>query len=312
MNNIYLKISILFVLLSGLFHNSLTAQETLNLTFPEIQYNDDLLAKIRLEANTIQGEKATEIRYIKFAESPRTFAQTVEGGTDEPYIQARTAYQIVFPHSTIMLDAGMDEEVHEFFGNGKKQPYFPSANDSVQQALRQAVKILITHEHGDHVAGVLRTKYFDEIAPKTILTYQMLNTLVNKPQMPQLKTDIEKVKNFVTVDFYDVLPVAPGIVLIKAPGHTPGEIMVYTQFENGKEYIFTGDVSWSYVGIEERKQKPASQVKRIGEDAVRIQYQLDWLNQLPSKGVQLIVSHDDIIQPQLIKKGIMKKGFILR
>ena len=65
------------------------------------------------------------------------------------------------------------------------------------------------------------------------------------------------------------------------------------------------------MGIDKRKQKPADQVKRIGEDALKIQYQLDWLNQLPSKGIQLIVSHDDIIQPELIKKGIIKKGLLL-
>lgn len=76
--------------------------------------------------------------------------------------------------------------------------------------------------------------------------------------------------------------------------------------------MFTGDVSWSYVGIEEKKQKPAGQIKRIGENAQEIEYELDWLNQLPAKGIQLLVSHDDIVQPELLKKGIIKKGLIIR
>lgn len=302
--------SVLFVSLS--FSNC-DAQENAvkDLGMKEVQYNEQLLQKIRAAANNIPGKKANEIRYIKFAESPRTFAQTVEGGNEKPYIQARTAYQVMFGQEFVMIDSGMDEEVHEFFGKGKKQPYFAIANDTIQQALLKAKQIIITHEHGDHVAGVLRTQNFEKLAPRTILTYQMLNTLSKKPQMPELKITPEQMKNFIDVDFYDILPVAPGIVLIKAPGHTPGEIMVYTQFENGKEYLFTGDVSWSYMGIDKHKQKPADQVKRIGEDALKIQYQLDWLNQLPSKGIQLIVSHDDIIQPELIKKGIIKKGLLL-
>lgn len=278
----------------------------------QIAYNDALLQKIRTAATSVSGEKAIEVRYIKFAESPRTFSATVEGGNQDPYIQARTAYQLIFPHSSVMIDAGMDEAVHKFFGNGKKQPYFSSRNDTVQLALQQAAKILITHEHGDHIAGVLRTAHYKDIAPKTILTFQQLHTLLNKPQMPELAMDSSQLKDFIAVDFNDILPVAPGIVLIKAPGHTPGEIMVYAQFENGKEYIFTGDVSWSYAGIEKKKQKPKDQVKRIGEDPVKIQFQLDWLNTLPDKGIQLLVSHDDIIQPQLVKKGILKEGFLIK
>ncbi len=307
LKGIFNKIIILFALFFVFIGSK--AQEKVEISF---KYDDALLAKIRTAAQSVSGMKPHEIRYIKFAESPRTFAQTVEGGSDKPYIQARTAYQIVYTNSTVMVDAGMDREVHKFFGRGQKQQYFPTANDSIQKALLQAKQIIITHEHGDHVAGVLRTVNYEKLAPKTILTYQMLQTLINQPQMPELKGDAQKIQDFIAVDFFDILPVAPGIVLIKAPGHTPGEIMVYTQFENGKEYLFTGDVSWSYAGIDEKKQKPASQRDRIGEDAVKIQYQLDWLNELPSKGIQLIVSHDDIVQPELIKKGILKKGFILK
>ena len=39
---------------------------------------------------------------------------------------------------------------------------------------------------------------------------------------------------YMVVDFESILPVAPGIVLIKAPGHTKGEIMVYARLQNGK------------------------------------------------------------------------------
>lgn len=278
----------------------------------EIVYDNVLLNKIRVASQSISGEKAKEVRYTIFAESPRTFSATIEVGNNSPYIQARTAYQLVFPNSSIMIDAGMDEEVHNFFGKGEKQPYFKSKNDSVQLALNQANKIIITHEHGDHIAGVLRSNNYKKLAVKTILTYQQINTLLHQPQMPELKIDSSQVKDFIAVDFYDILPVASGVVLIKAPGHTPGEIMVYTKLENGKEYIFTGDVSWSYIGIDEKKQKPKDQIKRIGEDPKKIQFQLDWLNSLAKENIQLIVSHDNIIQPTLVKKGILKEGLLIK
>lgn len=308
---IKIKQTILCVLM-GIVINNISFSQSENYQAQQVSYDDVLLNKIRNSASSIPGEKPLEIRYIKFAESPRTFGATIQGGNSHLYVQARTAYQLVYKDATIMIDAGMDEEVHNFFGRKEKQPYFQDKYDSIQIALNQTNKVLITHEHGDHVAGVLRTKNYQDIAPKTILTYQQVHTLLNKPQMPQLQMDEKQIKDFVVVDFNDILPVAPGVVLIKAPGHTPGEIMIYFQLENSKEYIITGDVSWSYAGVEQIRQKPEDQRKRIGEDEVKIQYQLEWLNKLPEKGIQLLVCHDDIVQPQLIKKGILKKGLFIK
>lgn len=276
------------------------------------RYDDTLLSKIRIAATMIPGAMPTEIHRIKFAESPRTFAATVENGNKNEYIQARTAFQLIYPSSTIMIDAGMDKNVHSFFGKGKWQPYFESANDSIQLALSQASEILITHEHGDHIAGVLRSQNFSLLAPKTIVTYAQMHTLLTHPQMPELRMDSARLRKLIVVDFFDILPVAPGVVLIQAPGHTPGELMIYTKLANGKEYLFTGDVSWSYVGIEEKKQKPLQQSKRIGEDRISIHYQLEWLNELAQKGVHLIVSHDDIVAPKLEQQGLIKSGLILK
>jgi len=144
------------------------------------------------------------------------------------------------------------------------------------------------------------------------MTYQQLGTLLERPQMPQLRIDSAQLSDFIAVDFYDVLPVAAGVVLVKAPGHTPGEIMVYAVLENGREYVFTGDVSWSYQGIREVKQKPRAQVDRIGEDAKMIRFQLEWLNRLMATDIQLLVSHDDIVQPSFVKKGLLSEGLLIR
>jgi glyoxylase-like metal-dependent hydrolase (beta-lactamase superfamily II) len=39
--------------------------------------------------------------------------------------------------------------------------------------------------------------------------------------------------------------IAPGVVLIRAAGHTPGSQMIYVQRADGQEYIFMGDVASS-------------------------------------------------------------------
>ncbi|WP_290568043.1 MBL fold metallo-hydrolase [Leeuwenhoekiella sp. UBA6783] len=275
-------------------------------------YTPALLSQLRKKANEVEGAKPSALRYIKFAESPRTWSATLEGGDETPYMQARTAYQLMYDDHFIMIDSGMDLEVHKFFGHGTSQPYFQQKNIQIQKALKAADQIIITHEHGDHIAGVLRTLNYSAIAPKTVVTTEQLQTLVNNPQMEALKISPAQIDDFNTVDFEETLAIAPGVVLIKAPGHTPGELMIYLQFEDGREYIITGDVSWSYAGVLETKQKPQSQQERIGENPVQIQFELDWLNEVEKQGIQLIVNHDDIVQPKLVKQGILKEGLLLK
>jgi glyoxylase-like metal-dependent hydrolase (beta-lactamase superfamily II) len=166
----------------------------------------------------------------------------------------------------------------------------------------------VTHEHGDHVGGVIRNAN-NTLPAKTVLTREQVQSLTQNPQMPEIKLDEQRSKQYLVVDFESVLPVAPGVVLIKAPGHTKGEIMVYTKLQNGKEYIFTGDVSWSFKGVQEKKLKPKSERNRIGEEAEPIEHQLAWLNErLTKDGMVILVSHDDVMLPQYAAQGAIHNG----
>ena len=278
---------------------------------PAIEYNNELLQRIRAAASAIPGAMPATIGYLKYAESLRKWSDLVEGGSNDPAKMARTAFQIQYPDGWIMVDAGMDKAVHHFFEKDGPQPFDQPKADSVRKAVEGARLILVTHEHGDHVAGVIRTAATGSVPRKTILTRQQVNTLINEPQMPGIALTQEKSRQYIVVDLTDILPVAPGVVLIKAPGHTKGEIMVYARLQNGQEYIFTGDVSWVYKGVAEKKQKPKSERKRVGEDETLVDKQLAWLNELLNKErITILVSHDDIMLPQFAAKGLLSNGFV--
>ena len=121
-------------------------------------------------AGLLPGAKPLRINVLKFAESRRTKNFSIKGAPKDPSIQARTAFQVVYRDGTIMIDSGMDLQVHKFFGRGVEEPYFPDQAKEVERAVRAARMIVMTHEHGDHVAGVIRTPQFAELAGKTILT----------------------------------------------------------------------------------------------------------------------------------------------
>jgi glyoxylase-like metal-dependent hydrolase (beta-lactamase superfamily II) len=168
-------------------------------------YPANLLQRVRQAATTVPGELAEAINFVKVAESHRTYAAVIEGGSEDPFISARSAFQIVYADGSIMLDSGMDETVHRFYGFGRVEPYWPDVNDTVQAALRRAQLIIITHEHGDHVAGVLRSDYRDELAPKTILTKDQVRTLSLAPQLPEITLTPANARDYIVVDYELIL-----------------------------------------------------------------------------------------------------------
>ena len=268
------------------------------------------LDEIRQTARIIPGRRPLRINVLKFAESRRTKNFSIKGAPNVPSVQARTVFQVVYADGYIMVDSGMDEQVHKFFGRGVVEPYFPEQAKQVEQALRAARSIVITHEHGDHVAGVIRTALAGELAAKTLLTKTQVETLETDPQMPEIKMTPEMARRFIVVDYERYFPFAPGFALIKAPGHTPGSQMVYVALESGAEYLLIADTAWHMDGVREIKGKDAPW---LTEDENSIMAQLKWLNGLNAteKNLFIVASHDEEQRMQLIQRGVLGDGLEL-
>ena len=277
----------------------------------ESAYPDNFLDRVRQAADDIPGAPPESINFIKFAESHRTYAAVIDGGSDEPFVSARTAFQVVYPGGTVMIDAGMDEAVHRFYGFGRDEPYWQDRNDRIQAALSAANLIVVTHEHGDHVAGVLRSPDRDAIAARTILTEAQVRTLTTAPQLPEIRITEQQARDYLVVDYRDYLPVAPGMVLIEAPGHTPGHQMVYVRLAQGTEYVFIGDVGWLIDNVTELRLRPAETIERIGENPQALLSQLVWLRSVADQGVVLVPSHDDRLLSRYAAEGLLGNDFAL-
>ena len=266
------------------------------------------LDRIRQVAGMIPGPRPIRVNVIKFAESRRTKNFAVKGLQAEPSVQARTAYQIVYGDGTVMVDTGMDLATHQFFGRGVQEPYFPEQAERVARALRSARAIIVTHEHGDHVAGLMRSTSFAELAPKTVLTRPQLETLLNEPQIPELRPTPEMVARLRVVDYSGYMAFAPGITLIKAPGHTPGSQMIYVALQSGRELLLAGDVAWHMDGVRLNAGKDAPWIR---EPAELMAAELNWLNGLsrPEKNLSIVISHDEEQRRDYVAQGILGDGF---
>ena len=104
------------------------------------------------------------------------------------------------------------------------------------------------------------------------------------------------------LDYAQYYPVAPGMVLIKAPGHSVDHQMVYVRLQSGREILHSVDAAWNLANVMELKGKAAPWVK---EDVPAIQGQLRWLKDIRARerDLTLLITHDDELLDVAVRAG---------
>ncbi len=250
------------------------------------------LGAIRRLAGVLPGPLPLAVNGIRVAASIRPRKFVIEGGDETPVTMPRTAFQLVYPDCSVMIDSGMDQATHDSFSPDKPEPYFPAAFAQLERALDAARLIILTHYHADHVAGVVTAQSFARLAAKTIATALTLELMQTSPHRPHLRITGEQAARFIALDYPELYPVAPGVVLIKAPGHSPDQQMVYARLQSGREILHSVDSAWIYDNIVRLRPKAAPWVK---EDVPAIMAQLRWLKQVAESepNLTILVTHDD-------------------
>jgi glyoxylase-like metal-dependent hydrolase (beta-lactamase superfamily II) len=262
------------------------------------------LAEIRRLAGVLPGPLPVAVNGIRVAASIRPRKFVIQGGDETPVTMPRTAFQLVYPDCTVMIDSGMDKATHDSFSPDKPEPYHPDAFARLERALDAARLIILTHFHADHVAGVVTSKNFSALAAKTVATSLTLDLMHTKPHRPHLKLSIMQSARFIALDYEGLYPVAPDVVLIKAPGHSPDHQMVYARLQSGREILHSVDSAWIYDNILQGKPKAAPWVK---EDVPAIMAQLAWLKHLhdTEPNLTILVTHDDARFDALARSGLI-------
>lgn len=273
-------------------------------------WTNSLLGRIQAAATMIPGTPPLSVHVLRLAPGEVPQSAYLEGGSNEPLHVTYSVFQIRFTDGWIMVDAGIDQST--IVARGPGGPDFKIPQDDyevIQRALVAASSIVVTHEHDDHVAGVIRTPSRDIIAPKTLLTREQVRTLVEHPNNPNPSVSLDATSRdkYCIIDYDLLYPLAPGVVLIKAPGHTPGSQMVYIHLASGKEILLIGDITWAMAGIELQRLKPEPISKFLGEDRTAIQAEIGWLRNVKGR-LNLVNGHDDDSIMAQIRQGVLEEG----
>jgi glyoxylase-like metal-dependent hydrolase (beta-lactamase superfamily II) len=264
--------------------------------------------ELRRLATSQEGGLPIEVRAMVIAETAFPSWMVVAGGGAGEIPIAFVAYQIVYPDKTVVIDSAFDRAAFE------AMPYelnsFSDENYAkLQDSMKNASLVLITHEHFDHIGGIAASPYLAEIIPHLLLTKEEVESfLLEDAGFPAGALD-----GYTPVSYDRYYAAAPGIVLIKAPGHAPGQQIVYVMTKNGAEYLLIGDIVWSRENLKRGANRPllVSLALREDVDSARgeIRWVLDNLYNNPDNAITYVISHDGGQLDEYIKTGVITEGF---
>lgn len=275
-------------------------------SFPSDARFDLDISKVRALAHEGGGEKPTSVRveHIANFHFPATAVVAGDGWATEDL--PVYSYQIVYADGATGI---VDTALNEAQGSGNATGFDQAAYDRMEAAMGKANFITITHEHMDHIGGLGAYPDLKSIAGNVKLNEEQI---ANPDRSAPVKIPAEVLASFKPVIYADYKALAPGVVLIKSPGHTPGSQMVYVQKADGTELLLLGDVAWHFRNIETLRERARLVTQFfLKENRKQVFGELKALSDLHAAEpkISIVPGHDGAVMDALLAEGVVTQGF---
>lgn len=208
------------------------------------------LSELRALADAQPGQKPTRVN-MELAAWRLVPGDIMAAGSGlKRRMVAALAFRLEVPgNGPVMIDSGTTRAIAREMGFDR---FDAQAQSRIDSDLRSASLILLTHEHPDHAGGLALAARAPDGASL------MQRVVMNREQVPGSAATTASHWPHGTVpgmvlNGSGAQAVAPGVVVLPSPGHTPGSQMVYVRLASGAEYLFAGDTASMAVNwIEQR------------------------------------------------------------
>jgi glyoxylase-like metal-dependent hydrolase (beta-lactamase superfamily II) len=264
------------------------------------------LATLRKLADQPAGAHPLKINAAEVAHGNPPAALFLGGVRFDRHAMVFPSYQVLYADgSMVIVDAPP--------GRAFFEANFPGGFDDAQykaeqDALTHARAIVVTHEHADHLQGIAESPNLPAFADHLMLTREQRDDTrwLKENKFPEnVRTSLHP------IDYDHYYPLAPGLVLIKAPGHTVGSQIIYVRLADNSEYLLIGDVAWAMEQVTIPKCRPRLAELAMRENSDQVTSELRTLHDLAESNpdVHIVVSHDTKQLADYEAAGKIGKGF---
>jgi N-acyl homoserine lactone hydrolase len=161
---------------------------------------------------------------------------------------------------------------------------------------RRLRAIVLTHAHWDHVSGA------GELAPTAVWLPDAERAFLGAGWITAVARNVAA-ERLQTYGFDDgpYLHYAASrdvfgdgsVVIVRAPGHTPGSVIVFVALPSGRRFALLGDLAWQLEGVLMRSERPL--ITRLGDsDASAVRAELARVAALHARHpeLELVPAHD--------------------
>lgn len=221
---------------------------------------------------------------------------------------AMTATLVKHPKGDLLIDTGFGRQIDSQFRDMPRAFRLLTTYERTRAAADQLADagydakrlraILLTHAHWDHVSGIPDfpgTPVWVTPEERRFIDEGGMTTTVAR-SMSGVHYEAYSFENGEYLGFprsHDVYGDG-AIVIVPAPGHTPGSVIVFLTLPTGKRFALLGDLVWQREGITLREEKPWVVRTGVDHDPGRVRENLLRMNAIATRFAELtlVPAHD--------------------